>query len=222
MKSELQKAVSKLSNFQCESLPLSGFAGREGYEAGDEHRPFFTEAYLYNLLGKEDGRTLLALLHKVENAAGMVYPNFMRGTSPAEALGERMDRLNATTQRAFDAVLAERGRQDAKWGMIEQNPHTFLNWLLLAKEELEEAAQATTTTDILKEVVQLAAICVACLEQHLGVEKDCAHCRHRTGSQNEKAETGCVRRICKARSSSDEMVLSRPTHACPQWAERAL
>ena len=32
------------------------------YDEGDEDAPFFTEAFLYNLLGKSDGRTLLRLL----------------------------------------------------------------------------------------------------------------------------------------------------------------
>lgn len=36
----------------------------EMYERGDEKAPFFSEAYLYNLLGKEDARTLLALMRR--------------------------------------------------------------------------------------------------------------------------------------------------------------
>jgi hypothetical protein len=32
-----------------------------GYSSNDEKAPFFSEAYLYNLLGKEDARTLIAL-----------------------------------------------------------------------------------------------------------------------------------------------------------------
>lgn len=41
------------------------------YEPGDEEAPFFSEAYLYNLLGKEDARTVLAYLHRVEEWLGM-------------------------------------------------------------------------------------------------------------------------------------------------------
>ena len=37
------------------------WAKQDGYEKGDELAPFFSEAFLYNLLGKEDARTLLAL-----------------------------------------------------------------------------------------------------------------------------------------------------------------
>jgi len=35
------------------------------FKKGDDKQPFFSEAYLYNLLGKEDARTLLALISKL-------------------------------------------------------------------------------------------------------------------------------------------------------------
>lgn len=35
----------------------------EGYEEGDENAPFFSEACLYCLIGKEDARTILALIN---------------------------------------------------------------------------------------------------------------------------------------------------------------
>ncbi|KKN38272.1 hypothetical protein LCGC14_0755110 [marine sediment metagenome] len=34
----------------------------DGYEAGDEESPFYSERYLYPLMGKEDARTILATL----------------------------------------------------------------------------------------------------------------------------------------------------------------
>ncbi len=37
----------------------------------DGRCPFFSEAYLYNLLGKEDARTLLALMRPIWQAAGI-------------------------------------------------------------------------------------------------------------------------------------------------------
>lgn len=37
----------------------------------DARMPFFCEAYLYNLLGKEDARTLLALMRKFVVSVGM-------------------------------------------------------------------------------------------------------------------------------------------------------
>lgn len=41
------------------------------YAEGDERAPFFSEAFLYNLLGKEDARTVLALMHTLLQAGGM-------------------------------------------------------------------------------------------------------------------------------------------------------
>lgn len=37
---------------------------------GDEH-PFFTEATLYDLLGKDDARSVLAYIHSLAEAAGI-------------------------------------------------------------------------------------------------------------------------------------------------------
>lgn len=45
--------------------------GPEGENDGDEKAPLMTEAYLYNLLGKEDARTLLALVRRCAIAAGI-------------------------------------------------------------------------------------------------------------------------------------------------------
>lgn len=37
----------------------------EMYEDGDERAPFFSEAFLYNLLGKEHAKTVLAHVHAI-------------------------------------------------------------------------------------------------------------------------------------------------------------
>lgn len=37
----------------------------KGYQKGDDDAPFMSETYLYLLLGKEDARTLLALMRPV-------------------------------------------------------------------------------------------------------------------------------------------------------------
>ncbi len=42
----------------------------EEFWGGDKNTPFFTETYLYTLMGKEDGRTVLALVHNLLKAAG--------------------------------------------------------------------------------------------------------------------------------------------------------
>ena len=80
------------------------------------------------------------------------------------------------TAEAFAAVLAERTRQDKKWG--EQN-HSPQWWLAILMEEVGELAQAILEThfdknaehttkggveNIRKEAVQCAAVAVALIE----------------------------------------------------------
>jgi len=48
--------------------PRKSCYGRQGYEKGDEAAPFWSEAFLYNLLGKEDARTLLGKWKKLKAA----------------------------------------------------------------------------------------------------------------------------------------------------------
>lgn len=52
-------------------LPKSFFDPKRGYTKGDERAPFMSEAFLYNLLGKEEARTVLAVWNKLKVAAGM-------------------------------------------------------------------------------------------------------------------------------------------------------
>ncbi len=72
MRCDTAEAAIKLYQYVPEVIP-DGFktTGGEGmYEKGDERAPFFTETYLYNLMGKEDGRTVLSLIHRLLDAAG--------------------------------------------------------------------------------------------------------------------------------------------------------
>jgi len=43
------------------------------YAEGDEKAPFFTEAFLYNLLGKDDARTVLSIIRRLSLLAGVEY-----------------------------------------------------------------------------------------------------------------------------------------------------
>lgn len=52
--------------------------GKGMYAAGDDETPFFSEAYLYNLLGKEDARTLLALIEQAFSSIGIKLFNLRR------------------------------------------------------------------------------------------------------------------------------------------------
>ena len=63
----ITKAMEELEQFKTECTP-EFFKQHQGYEEGDENAPFFTEAFLYILLGKEDARTLLALMHSLHQS----------------------------------------------------------------------------------------------------------------------------------------------------------
>lgn len=65
----------------------------------------------------------------------------------------------------------ERTYQDLRWGDIDANPHTVGEWLLILQGELDEAIKAWQKSvapphSALDEVRQIAAVAVACLEQH--------------------------------------------------------
>ncbi len=45
--------------------------GVHAYEEGDEKAPFFSETFLYLLLGKEDARSLLGRLNRLGEALGL-------------------------------------------------------------------------------------------------------------------------------------------------------
>lgn len=67
------------------------------------------------------------------------------------------------------AVIDERSYQDGKWGTIADNPHTVGKWLVIMQEELGEAISAIVANDMqqsLAEIRQVAAVAIACLEQH--------------------------------------------------------
>ena len=78
--------------------------------------------------------------------------------------------------KVYELIDSERAYQDAKWGDIEQNPHTVLEWIKIAQEEMNEAfheesksrkkSSHATIEDALAELRQVAAVCIAALEQH--------------------------------------------------------
>lgn len=76
--------------------------------------------------------------------------------------------------KVFAAIREERGFQDLKYGSPETNPHSIGSWLLTIESELAEAKLACIKggegrDNVISEIVQIAALCVAALEQH-GVE----------------------------------------------------
>lgn len=71
----------------------------------------------------------------------------------------------------FAAVQREREYQDAKWGTIEEHPQSIAGYLLIIRKELEEAENgwmknASGRDSALQEILQIAAVAVAALQQH--------------------------------------------------------
>jgi hypothetical protein len=78
--------------------------------------------------------------------------------------------MKATLEEVFQAVHVERDWQDAKWGTIQQHPHTVGEWLLILESEAAEAREGWVQNggDAVArlELLQVLAVGVACLEQH--------------------------------------------------------
>lgn len=66
-----REALKALYDWHVEFTPEGFDASNPMYEEGDEDAPFFTEAYLYVLLGKEDARSLLGRMRELRNALGV-------------------------------------------------------------------------------------------------------------------------------------------------------
>lgn len=70
----------------------------------------------------------------------------------------------------FEAIRQERVYQDSKWGKYRY--HTIMEYVAIAEDEFEEAKKGWRKNDqnprstALEELVQVAAVIVACLEQH--------------------------------------------------------
>jgi len=65
-------ALARLYEWHAEfHVPEIFSDGNEMYTPGDEDAPFFSEAYLYTLLGKEDARSLLSRMRELAQALGV-------------------------------------------------------------------------------------------------------------------------------------------------------
>lgn len=63
--------LKKLYEFKLEGSARELVKSCEGYEEGDEDAPFFSEGFLYPLLGKDDARTVLSQLSHFIRALGI-------------------------------------------------------------------------------------------------------------------------------------------------------
>ncbi len=78
----------------------------------------------------------------------------------------------AERKEVYEAIDRERLYQRARWG---DRPMTVQAWLLVVEEGLNEAKRGWAKTgddaEALREVLQVAACCVACMEQNGVVER---------------------------------------------------
>lgn len=79
---------------------------------------------------------------------------------------------NSALPAVYADVLAERQRQDAKWGAVRY--HTWPEWITILTEEVGETAQEALNAhfngkpvdDLRAELVQVAAV-AACIVEHI-------------------------------------------------------
>jgi len=60
---EFKRLFKKLFEFKTNGAVKFNKNPQYGYSKGDEDAPFFSECYLYNLLGKDDARSVQAILY---------------------------------------------------------------------------------------------------------------------------------------------------------------
>ena len=79
-----------------------------------------------------------------------------------------MTASEVTRATVLQAVLAERERQDSKWG--DQTQNTDEHWTVILTEELGEVAREVyekRSAGMFEEIVQCAAVCMAWGEAYL-------------------------------------------------------
>lgn len=103
---------------------------------------------------------------------GQEYLKQMRGRMNPDEQQKLADvRRSLYRSDIFEAVVKERDFQDSKYGV---SGHSIGAWLLIMEAELNEAKEAaikpkTGRDNVISEIIQCMAVCMACLEQH-GVE----------------------------------------------------
>lgn len=78
--------------------------------------------------------------------------------------------LKASRGEIYAAVQDERAYQDGKFGPLESRPRGVGDWLTVIRVEMREAEEAWAKgpegPECLREILQVMAVCCACLEQH--------------------------------------------------------
>jgi NTP pyrophosphatase (non-canonical NTP hydrolase) len=80
---------------------------------------------------------------------------------------------NNNLKEILQAVKTERAYQDRKWGPLHDRQQSIAGFLLVMEGELAEAKKAWLKNtpsgarhSVLEEILQVAAVAVACLQQH--------------------------------------------------------
>ena len=78
--------------------------------------------------------------------------------------------MKANSRLVFYAIEAERSYQDSKWGTLKEYPHDVGAWLTILRKELREAEDEWCSKNghkkALCEILQVASVAFACLQQH--------------------------------------------------------
>jgi hypothetical protein len=79
--------------------------------------------------------------------------------------------MSLTMEEVFELIRKERDFQDIKWGSLEEKQQSLAGYLLIIQKELDEATlgwvkNKTGKDSALTELVQVAAVAVACLQQY--------------------------------------------------------
>lgn len=82
-----------------------------------------------------------------------------------------MQNKNIPMDEVIAAIKSERAYQDNKWGTLDEHPQSIPGYLLIIRKELEEAENGWMKNvqgrdSALSEIVQIAAVCVAALQQY--------------------------------------------------------
>lgn len=114
------------------------------------------------------------------------YGEIQLDSDQIDALDEKIEGLiMGEFSKHFDAgilnaIAAERQYQDRKWGEIDEHPHSIFEWIGIMRRELSEAEEAffqrPADPHMLREVLQVIAVGVACLEQWGVVERHDVFC----------------------------------------------
>lgn len=98
----------------------------------------------------------------------------MNGTANVDALLAQIDQ--AVSDAIWSAIQRERDHQDRKYGTLQQRKLSIGDYLVILRQELAEAERAYVgqlhpTQEALREILQVAAVAVACLDAHGVVER---------------------------------------------------